>query len=150
MEPNETVVSAWARLNRAQHLAFTSIENALKANGMPPLAWYDVLLELSRVEHEGLRPFELERHVLFAQYNLSRLLGRIENAGYIERCPCEDDGRGQIVKITSAGIAIRHKMWPVYADAISRALGDHFSEREAEQLNTLLGNLIGHGQEKAQ
>jgi DNA-binding MarR family transcriptional regulator len=35
-----------------------------------------------------------------AQYNLSRLIERIERAGYLERRACEDDGRGQLIVIT--------------------------------------------------
>jgi DNA-binding MarR family transcriptional regulator len=36
--------------------------------------------------------------MLLAQYNLSRLLDRIERAGLVERRACEDDGRGQLVE----------------------------------------------------
>ena len=102
-EPDDSVVQAWARLTRAQRMILASIEQALKSAGLPPLVWYDVLLELERAGDRGLRPFELEREMLLAQYNLSRLIERIEKAGYAERRACEGDGRGQIFHVGQNG-----------------------------------------------
>src|ERR1700688_4006759 len=127
--PSETVVRAWARLTKAQQMALTAIEQALKAAELPPLAWYDALLELERAEENGLRPFELEREMLLAQYNLSRLVDRIEKAGYLERRACEDDGRGQIIVITATGRDLRRRMWAVYGAAIQQAIGQYLSSR---------------------
>jgi DNA-binding MarR family transcriptional regulator len=107
------------------------------------LAWYDVLLELDRAGETGLRPVQLERQMLLAQSNISRLIDRIETAGYLERRPCDDDGRGQIVVITGAGKDMRKRMWPVYAEAINRAVGARVTEREASTLSTLLARLLG-------
>jgi DNA-binding MarR family transcriptional regulator len=140
--PSKTAISAWARLTKAQQLALAAIERELKAAGLPPLPWYDVLLEVERAGGDGLRPFELERAMLLAQYNLSRLIDRIERAGHVERRVCEEDGRGQLIAITERGKAIRRKMWPVYARAIESAVGRHLSAKQAEALDGLLGLLI--------
>jgi DNA-binding MarR family transcriptional regulator len=113
----------------------------LKAASLPPLSWYDVLLETERAGREGLRPFELERAMLLAQYNLSRLVDRMAAAGLVERRPCDDDGRGHRVAVTEAGRAMRRRMWPVYARAIEQAVGRHVTAREARTLGDLLGSL---------
>jgi DNA-binding MarR family transcriptional regulator len=139
--PSDAVIRAWTRLIRAQQAALSAVEAELKAGGFPPLSWYDVLLELSRAEGEGLRPFALEQKLLLAQYNLSRLLDRLETAAYIERAACPDDGRGQIVAITAAGRALVKKMWPTYRAAIARHVGAKLSEDEAARLAALLGKL---------
>jgi len=141
-KPSETVVRAWARLMRAQRLALGAVERALNSAGLPPLGWYDALIELERAGDDGLRPFELERAMLLEQYNLSRLIDRLEKAGYVERRACEDDGRGQIVAITAAGKGVRRRMWPVYAAAIEGAFGRHLSAKQVESLDALLGALI--------
>jgi DNA-binding MarR family transcriptional regulator len=140
--PRDAVVRAWARLAQAQQIALRTIEGALKAAKLPPLAWYDALLELERAGDRGLRPGELQSEMLLAQYNLSRLIDRIEHAGYVERRPCDDDGRGQVIVITSAGRDLRRRMWAVYGPAIQRALGDRLSPRQAETLDALLGKLV--------
>ncbi|MBI1243960.1 MAG: MarR family transcriptional regulator [Alphaproteobacteria bacterium] len=140
--PTETTIRAWTRLMTAQQLALSSIEHALKAAELPSLVWYDVLLELERAGETGLRPFELERAMLLAQYNLSRLVDRIERSGYVERRACADDGRGQLIVITDRGKNMRRKMWPVYARAIEAAVGRHLSARQADTLSEMLGYLI--------
>ena len=140
--PSEMAVRAWARLMKAQQSALAAVEKALKSAGLPPLSWYDALLELERAGKEGLRPFELEREMLLAQYNLSRLIDRLERAGYVERSACDDDGRGQVLAITAAGKAVRRQIWAVYAPAIEDAFGAHLSDKEMETLDALLGALI--------
>ena len=82
-EPCESAVRAWARLMRAHQAALGHVEGALKAAGLPPLAWYDVLAELERAGDCGQRPFALERDLMLPQYGLSRLLARMEEAGLV-------------------------------------------------------------------
>jgi DNA-binding MarR family transcriptional regulator len=139
--PSDAVVLAWARLVRAETAVLAAVEADLKRGGFPPLAWYDVLLELSR-RKDGLRPFEIEKETLLAQYNLSRLLDRLESAGHIERQPSPDDGRGNVVVLTDNGRTLMKRMWPTYRAAIARHVGAKLSEAEAAQLATLLGKLI--------
>src|SRR5262245_7385236 len=143
--PSDPVIRAWARLIKAQHAVLSAVEAELKAAGFPPLGWYDVLLELFHAD-DGLRPLALEQELLLAQYNLSRLLDRIEKAGLIERRSCPEDGRGQIVTITAAGRALLKRMWPTYRAAIARHVGARLSDDEAARLAALLGKLteVGH------
>ena len=140
--PSKPVALAWARLMKAQRIALARVEAALKQAGLPPLAWYDVLLELERAGEAGLRPFELERALLLAQYNLSRLLDRIEREGLVERAPCPQDGRGQVVRISEQGKSVREAMWPVYARAIEAAVGSTLGAANAETLAALLGRIV--------
>ena len=139
--PSDAVIRAWARLVRAQQRALAAVEADLKAAGFPPLGWYDVLLELSRADGGELRPFALQEKLLLAQYNLSRLIDRLETAGHVERRTCPEDGRGQVVAITASGRALVKRMWPVYRAAVGRHVGAKLSEDEATRLATLLGKL---------
>ena len=141
-DPSESAVRAWARLVRVQQALLAVVEHDLKAAGQPPLAWYDVLLELERAEHGRLRPHELERRLLLAQYNLSRLLDRLERAGLVRREPCGEDGRGHWVTLTTAGRERRAQMWPCYARAIRSHVGGRLADGEADALVALL-NRIG-------
>lgn len=139
--PSDTVVLAWARLVRAHTAALAAVEQALKAAGLPPLAWYDLLLELRRAGAAGLRPSEIEQRLLLAQHNVSRLVDRLEAAGLVRRAPCAVDGRGQMVVIEDAGKAMQRRMWPVYATAIEQAVGAQLTAAEAKTLADLLGKL---------
>jgi DNA-binding MarR family transcriptional regulator len=140
-EPCQSALRAWACLNRAQQAAMGQVERALKAAGLPPLAWYEALVELERAGGCGLRPFALEEALLLPQYGLSRLLARMEAAGLVVRGSCPEDGRGQMVALTDAGRAMRRRMGPVYAGAVEEAVGARLSEADAEALAELLGRL---------
>lgn len=139
--PTEFVVQAWARLNRAQRQALAAIEQALSAAQLPPLAWYDVLLELERAGG-SLRPVELEREMLLAQYNLSRLIDRMQKAGYVGRRALKEDRRGQVIVITSTGKSLRRKMWSIYGPAIQAAVGAKLAPKQIDTLATLLDALV--------
>lgn len=140
-DPGKPTIRAWTRLVRAHHRALSGIETALKQNGFPPLSWYDALLELDRVGDDGLRPFELEQKLLLPQYGLSRLVARIESAGYLTRRPAADDGRGQVIAITKSGRDLRARMWPVYSTALQTAIGHPLTDREAITLASLLDRI---------
>lgn len=127
-------IRAWTALARAHRGVLDHVEAALKAVGLPSLAWYDVLLELDRGGSDGLRPYVLEERLLLRQYALSRLIDRIARAGLVERRPCPDDRRGHVVALTAAGATMRRRMWPVYRRAISEAIGEKLDERACDQL----------------
>src|SRR3954452_9661891 len=139
--PSDAVTKAWARLIRARELVVGAVEAELKAAGLPPLAWYDVLLELTRAPGGRLRPFEIEKQTLLAQYNLSRLLDRLADEGPVTRAPHEDDARGQWVVITEKGRALQARTWKVYARSIQRHVGEKLDDKAANTLADLLGRL---------
>jgi len=139
--PSEPVTRAWIGLMRARETVLGAIERDLKAAGCPPLAWYDVLLELVRAPEGRLRPFEIEKATLLAQYNLSRLLDRLEREGLVTREPCDDDGRGQWAVITDEGRAAQARTWKVYAKSIQKHVGDRLDDKAAATLADLLGRL---------
>lgn len=130
---------AWVQLVRAHRSALCSVEKALRAADLPPLEWYDVLLELER--GGPLRPRDLQERLLLAQYNLSRLVDRMEAEGLVVREKCSEDGRCHWVRATKAGEALRTRMWPVYADAIRTAVESRLTKAQAAQLGDLLGKL---------
>lgn len=139
--PSETEIAAWARLVRTGEALVRRAEADLKAAGLPPLAWYDAMLELNRAGRDGLRPQALQQAMLLAQYNLSRLLDRMEAAGLVARAPCPDDARGQVVTLTPAGRAMLKRMWPVYRRTIGQRLSERLKAGEAEALARILSRL---------
>ncbi|RWC29467.1 MarR family winged helix-turn-helix transcriptional regulator [Mesorhizobium sp.] len=139
--PMPEAIKAWARLMRVSRQLMESAEEALKAAGLPPLAWYDVLHELAEAGEGGLRPFQLIERTLFAQYNISRLLARLEADGLVEKLPVADDGRGQTIRITAKGRGTRRDMWAVYGRSIAELVGAKLSADELTMVSALLGRL---------
>ena len=141
--PSDSTTDAWIALVRAQQKVLGAVEADLKASGFPPLAWYDILLELRRARPDGLRPMDFEPRLLLAQHNVSRLLDRLEKAGLVRRAAHEHDGRGQQIHITDTGLELQQRMWPAYGAAIERHVGSKLAgDDEAGDLARLLGKLL--------
>ncbi len=138
---SDAVTAAWIRLVRARHKVVSAVEADGKAAGVLPMEQYDVLWELERAP-EGRRPYELEERLLFAQYNLSRLIDRMVEAGLVRKVSCPEDKRGHVLHITEAGRKQRKATWPHYAKSINRHVGDKLSEAEADRLAALLSKLL--------
>lgn len=119
------VSTTWSLFLRTHVLLVEEIEARLKAEGLPPLAWYDVLWALESAPDQRQRMHELARGVVLSRSNLTRLVDRLEEAGLAKREASEDDGRGAHAAITPKGLATRKKMWPVYRNCIQSLFNQH-------------------------
>jgi DNA-binding MarR family transcriptional regulator len=137
----DAVVRAWSHLLGAHALAVRAAERKLNAAGQPPLAWYDVLLELERAGGE-LRVGELGERLVVEPHNVTRLLDRLEAKGLLKRRRAAEDQRGVLAVITRKGAALRQEMWPHYRDAIRETFGAALSPDAAEALTAILKGAI--------
>ena len=76
------------------------------------------------------------------QYNVSRLVDRLEASGYAVRRPHPQDGRGQVLQITDAGTDLIKRMWNVYGRAITAKFALKLERGEAGKLSELLQRLL--------
>ena len=136
------VVEAWANLVRTERTLLDKVEEDLKRARLPPLDWYHVLHEIDRSPKGMLRQTGVQDRTQLAQYNVCRLVDRLERDGLVERRQCQLDGRNNVLLITAKGRALRREMWPVYAAAIEAHFGAHLSQTDAEQLARLLAKLV--------
>lgn len=104
-EPKPLQLRAWRAFLTAHARVTELLERELVAEREVPLAWYDVLVQLSEAEGERLRMHDLARAVLLSRAGLTRLVDRMAAAGYVTRVPCEDDRRGTYVAMTANGRA---------------------------------------------
>lgn len=131
-------ILAWARLLRAHKVLLEQVQAALSAAELPPLEWYDLLLELDLAPGRRLRFSELGERIVLSRSNLTRLCDRLENEGLLQREKCEEDRRGLYAVLTPEGAALRKRMWPVYRQAIQTFFSAQLSEQEAQTLAGLL------------
>ncbi|MEQ8600690.1 MAG: MarR family transcriptional regulator [Devosia sp.] len=143
MTDNERQRLAWSQLLSAHALTLRVIEGKLKAAGQPPLAWYDLLLELERAGGE-MRIGDLAERLVVERYNMTRLLDRMSDDGLVERRPDPTDRRGALAVITPAGRARRGDMWPHYRSAIDEAFSAVLTGVEAAALTATLRKVKAH------
>ena len=142
-KPTTEVVDAWISLLRTERTLIDKVEERLKRAGLPPLDWYHVLNEVDRAPKSRLRQAQVQERIQLAQYTMCRLVDRLERDGLMQRQPCQQDGRNNVLWITPKGRALRRSMWPVYAAAIDDQFGSRLTRAEAEQLAGLLAKLDG-------
>ena len=136
-----SMVAAWTGLVRTRRTLLDKVEDHLKRAGLPPLDWYHVLYEVDRSPKGMMRQSGVQNRTQIAQYNVCRLVDRLEREGLIERHQCQRDGRNNVLLITVKGRALRRQMSPVYAAGIAEHFGARLTPGEAEQLAALLGKL---------
>ena len=140
--PSDTTLHAWVELHRSHRRLIDKVAAELKHNRLPPLDWYDVLLELRRAGEQGLRQFEIGDRILLSKHNLSRLIDRLENQQMVMREACKEDGRGNRIRITAQGERSLERSWPVYGRAIQREFGEKLNRKECIEISRLLGKLM--------
>ncbi len=97
---------------------------------------YDVLYTLSKCPGH-LRIGELHRHVLLSQPALSRMVDRLVERGFVERCADPADGRGVRLSLTDAGRDKQRQVGRRHARSVARAVTAELSSDELEQLATI-------------
>ena len=132
--PTQDKLEALRSLLRARTVLVDRLENALRADDLPPLAWYDVLCALDEATEEGLRPRDLGYAVALTPSGLTRLLDRITAACLVERKACPTDRRGYGVTLTPSGAETLKLMRPVYLREVAVGFADLVTAEEARTL----------------
>ena len=122
---------AWRAVFVAQHLVAERIEEALAEAGLPQLSWYDVLLTVANAPDKRLRMFEVAEGIVMSRSGLTRLVDRIEGAGYLRRETCPSDRRGTQLALTAEGEALLATAGPVYRAAIDEHFMRHLADPNA-------------------
>lgn len=101
---------------------------------------YDVLYTLSKCP-EPQRIGELNRRVLLSQPALSRLVDRLVERGFVERCPDPADGRGVRLSLTEAGRAKQRQIGLRHARSVTRTVGSRVTASELRTLQEICTKL---------
>jgi len=101
---------------------------------------YDVLYTLSKCP-EPLRMSELNRHVLLSQPALSRMVDRLVERGFVERCADPFDGRGVRLSLTGVGLDTQRQIGRRHARSVARAVTARLNAEELRQLETICWKL---------
>ncbi|VTR77960.1 MarR family winged helix-turn-helix transcriptional regulator [Cellulomonas hominis] len=130
---------AWEELFRAQ----VAIMRRLQRDPIwdrVSLREYDVLFTLSGAPG-GLRLRDLAESSLLSQPSLSRMVERLEDAGWVRRAPAAGDGRGVVVALTPAGAALQREVGRRHVQAIAHYVGGALDAEQLARLTDVAGAL---------
>jgi len=103
---------------------------------------YDVLYTLSKCPAPE-RMGELNRHLLLSQPALSRMVDRLVDRGLVQRQTDPADGRGVLLALTDAGLALQRQIGRRHARGVARAMTQELTPAELRQLEALCLKLAG-------
>lgn len=134
-----------ARVLRASHHLQATLDDIAEAYGLSHQGDLDVLTEIYRANPDrGLTPTELAEALLLTAGGMTVRLHRLRDAGLINRTPNPHDGRGVLVRLTSAGIDLVEHALVTLLDAQANSIRNlDPTERTqlADHLRTLLEGL---------
>jgi DNA-binding MarR family transcriptional regulator len=129
----------WLRLLSCTNLITTEIRQRLRTEFEFTLPRFDLLAQLDR-EPNGLRLSELSKRMMVTNGNLTGLVDRLIEEGYVRRVDDPSDGRASVVRLTKSGsdtfkkLASAHEAWLA-------SLFDGLTEGAVERLMSDLGTL---------
>ena len=111
-------ITAFGMLVEGFASVMSKVERDLDASCGMPVTWFEVLLRLARSPEHRLRMAELARQVGLSTSGLTRLVDRIEEAGFVRREACSNDRRGANAVLTDEGEQMLHKAVPPHLESI--------------------------------
>jgi len=135
---SETRMAAWRAFLEAHARATAQLSRELLDERSLPLAWYDVLVQLSEAPDQRLRMQELADRVLLSQSGLTRLVDRMQKDGLVERLRCASDGRGTFATLTPAGLRQLRSAYPTHLRGVRTWFADLLDDEEAAVLTRAL------------
>jgi DNA-binding MarR family transcriptional regulator len=142
-----TRLAAWRAFLEAHARVTEVLARELREKEDLPLAWYDVLVQLSEAENRRRRMQELADAVLLSKSGLTRLIDRMEKEGLVRRVECDTDRRGTLAELTEDGYRRLAATAPTHLDGVRRHFTDNLTDDEAEVLELALTRIAVRARE---
>src|SRR6266478_6300410 len=138
---SSSVAKVWEGLARAHTSVAAALERDMVPEAGMPLAWYEVLLNLSRAPGGMMRYQDLAKLAGITNSGASRRLEQMTKAGLIERRSCPTDRRGVFAHMTTKGEAGFKKAHAAFIASLERNFGDALKPGEADAVSAALARL---------
>jgi DNA-binding MarR family transcriptional regulator len=112
----------WRAYLQLTGLLTEHLDRELRRDAGMPHTYYQVLAMLSEAPGRRLRMTELAAAPWASPSRISHAIDRLEEAGWVEREPAPDDKRGQVARLTDAGMAKLAVAAPGHAAAVRAIL----------------------------
>lgn len=128
---------AWREFLAATRSLFEALDRQLQHDSGIPLAYYDILVQLSEVPDRSLRMSRLAERVGASPSRLSHAVTQLEAKGWVTRTRCPTDRRGQFAVLTDAGYDVLVAAAPGHVEAVRTLLLDPLDDEQVRQLQAI-------------
>ncbi len=129
---------AWLSFVLGCHAFFAAADSQLQRDAGMPLAYYEILVQLSEAPDRALRMTQLAGATSTSKSRISHAVARLEERGWVRRRDCPTDRRGQIAELTDEGYAVLAAAAPGHVEHVRRTLFDQLSPEQVGQLHTIM------------
>ena len=135
-------IDAWRALVNCHAAVTERVQKALVAADLPPLSWFEMLSAVERSPTGRPRMSELAEYLTLSRGGITKLVDRLQDAGYLERVSCAEDRRSLKAALTPAGEKMLAEMSAVYEMELEQYLRT-LTGAEAELIKTGLDKVTG-------
>jgi DNA-binding MarR family transcriptional regulator len=100
--------------------------------------WFGVMLRLARSPGQRLRMTDLAAQLTLTSSGLTRVVDRLEEAGYVRRETCPSDRRGSYAALTPSGKRKIESALPKHLDDLDECFISLLTDRERRDLEKAL------------
>jgi DNA-binding MarR family transcriptional regulator len=140
--PNAEALDVWQAWLRAHRLVTQQLDGALRDRVGLTLDDYDVLVQLALAPQQRLRMSALADALLLARSSCTRIVGRLEERGWVARVADDDDGRVVWAELLPAGRAIQRRAAVVHLAGVQEQFGQHLRPGDASRLGAFARRLV--------
>jgi len=139
----KAAAQAWGSLLQVHAALVPELDRRLRVGTGLPLAWYDVLLELSAARDGMITMSQLGERVVLSRSRVSRVVDELIGAELVRREANPEDARSAYAVITRAGLDRFRQAAPVYVGAIEDEFAGDLTVAELTALVSALQRVLG-------
>ena len=132
---------AWGALLQVHAALVPILDKQLRARVALPLAWYDVLLELSAAADHQLTMTELSERVVLSRTRISRVVDELTDAGLVRRQINPADARSAFAVLTPEGLERFRQAAPIYLNGIEQQFAAALSDDDLRAVGSALARV---------
>jgi DNA-binding MarR family transcriptional regulator len=137
----DPTLGPWIRFLRAHAALTRQLSTRLESEHGLTLSDFDVLAQLYSAPERALRRIDIARQVLLTASGITRLLERLERAGWVTKQNCETDARVTYAVLTEEGMRKFEAARATHVDDVEELFASRLTDDERVQLGELLAKL---------
>ncbi len=127
----------WRSFLFAVRLLGEQLDRELQRDAGMPHAYYEILVALSEAPDRTLRMSRLAELTRSSRSRLSHAIDRLEELGWVSRCPLPTDKRGAMARLTDTGFKTLEGAAPGHVAAVRQHLLDKLTPEQVAQLGEI-------------